>query len=135
MQTVTDIRRILGRLILVLFIFVHAPVSGVMTAAHALTHDSPAGAGMMVICLDGQFAQIDVPGGLTPTSTGGHECLCPCATLAAKSMLDARPLPYTVILQEVSLGHVHWIAETGPIPAPPPQTGRGSPRSPPFSHI
>lgn len=135
MQTVSDIRRILGRLILVLFIVVHAPVSGVMTAAPVLAHGSPTSAGLMVICLDGQYKQIDVPGGPTPTSTGGQECLCPCATLAAKGVLEARPSPDVLVLQDIAARQVHWTAETGPIPTPPPQTGRGSPRSPPFSSI
>ncbi|MCP5084024.1 MAG: hypothetical protein GY948_20235 [Alphaproteobacteria bacterium] len=135
MRTASDMRRFLGKLILVLFMVIHAPVSGVMTAVQAGTHGDPAGAGMMVICLDGNFAQIEAPDGPRPNSTGGHECLCPCATLGAKSVLDARPSPSVLILREREPGRVNWIAEAGPFLAPPPQSGRGSPRSPPFSII
>ncbi len=135
MQSASHIRRFLGKMILVLFMVIHAPVAGVMTVAQAGTHSNMAGTGMMVICLDGSFAEIEVPGGPQPNSSGAHECLCPCATLGAESTLDYRPSPYVVILQETEIGQVNWTADAGPFLTPPPQTGRGSPRSPPFSNI
>ncbi|NNF79644.1 MAG: hypothetical protein HKN05_16595 [Rhizobiales bacterium] len=135
MQCASDIRRFLGKLILVLFMVIHAPVSGVMTVAKAGPHSDAAGTGMMVICLDGSIAEIEAPGGPQPISNGVHECLCPCATLGAESTLDYRPSPYVVIVQEAEIGQVDWIADAGSFLTAPPQTGRGSPRSPPFSNI
>ena len=108
MQSASDIRRFLGKLILVLFMVIHAPVSGVMTVAQAGPHSDPAGTGMMVICLDGSFSEIEAPGGPQPSSTGANECLCPCATLGAESAPDYRPSPYVVILQETEIGQVDW---------------------------
>lgn len=135
MRSASDIRRWVGRLILVIFMVVHAPVSGVMTAAQAAAHGDPAGAGTMVICVGGSFEEVRVPGGADPGSTASHECLCPCATLGAESVLVFTPSAWLEAFQATDLGQAEWAAHPGPSLAPPPQSGRGSPRSPPFSFI
>ncbi len=135
MGSASDIGRLAAKLILVMFMVIHAPIIGVMTAANAVPNSDPLGAGVMVICLDGNFAEIETPGGPHPGGMGAHECLCPCGTLGAKSALDIRPLPYVLIFQDRDLGRVDWVADAGPVLTPPPQTGRGSPRAPPFSQI
>ena len=133
MARASDIRRFLGRLILVIFMVMHAPVSGVMTAAQA---SGPGGAGAgLVICADGSFTEIEVPAGQHPAGTAAHDCLCPCATMCAKSGLAANAGGMALVFLEREIGRANMRLDAGPVQTQPPQTGRGSPRSPPSSFI
>ncbi len=122
--------RALGHFLLALMLVVHAPVTGVM-AAHAPDHGTGQG---LVICLDGSFAEIDFPADPGSRETGSHECLCPCGALTGGKVIvggsaEAAWLVAPDLLQDQSP------QQSGPLHAQIPQTGQGSPRSPPQTSL
>ena len=133
MASAPDIRRFLGKLILVTFMVMHAPVSGVMTVAQAA---GPGGLGTtLVICVDGSFKIVEAPATPHPAGTAAHDCLCPCATMGAKSVLAAAAGGAAVVFLDREIGLADLPRHSGRVQTQPPQSGRGSPRSPPFPLI
>ncbi|MEM1198806.1 MAG: hypothetical protein AAGI06_05790 [Pseudomonadota bacterium] len=126
----SHMRRALGHFLLVLFLVVHAPVTGVM-AAHEPDHGTGQG---LVICLDGSFAEIEFPAGPGSQESGGHDCLCPCGALTGGKFI--------VNTSATAAGLLALTSRQDPLPgqaealrAEMPQTGQGSPRSPPFASL
>lgn len=133
MASTADIRHFLGRLILVIFMVAHAPVAGVMSVAQA--HSADAGAGTLVICVDGSFKEIEAPVTPHPSGTAAHDCLCPCATLCAAGALAADTGDGVAVVLEREISSVERPHRVGLAPVQLPQTGQGSPRSPPVFFI
>ena len=123
----SHIRRALGHFLLVLFLVVHAPVTGVMAA-----QPEHGGGQSLVICLDGSLAEIAGPAGPASEETGAHECLCPCATLSDAKFITGGCASAAELL-EPDLQQEHLQQQTGALNAQMPQTGQGSPRSPPHA--
>ncbi|MEM8687302.1 MAG: hypothetical protein AAGF81_08235 [Pseudomonadota bacterium] len=125
----SHIRRALGHFLLALMLVVHAPIAGVMAA------QAGHGAGQgLVICVDGHFAEIDFPAEPQSEKTGAHECLCPCGTLSAGKVI-AGGSALGADLRAKDLRRAQLPHQTRALRAQMPQTGQGSPRSPPQASL
>lgn len=138
MHRPTPYGQILSKLIFVIFLVVHAPISGVLTAAQALAPGGEAGPAGMVICAGDGFKLVaapEGPGGPGQADFGVHECLCPCATLCGTTAAPAPMSVATLLVAPVEARPIAWPAPSGLTSFWPPHAGQGHPRAPPASNI